>query len=191
MYTMLKASSLALVLMTVSGLGQAKNYQSIIKDVIEADPRNQGVKVTLESKGNDLWFCVKSLEDFVGPMDVFRIFLQSAARLKEESFDSVKLCYDNAEKFSLPGTQYSVMGKQLETQNIMYTIRTFPEKLALPTGNPAFEKHRGGVMYEMKWQMRDFQSMNEQWYLADVIEGREAKKEAMRPKVFAPDEEVF
>ncbi|CUB04077.1 hypothetical protein [Marinomonas fungiae] len=191
MFIKMKVSSLAFVLIAATSISSAKNYQGVIEDIIESDSRNQGVEVTLESKRNDLWFCVKSLEDFVGPMDVFRVFLQSAGRLKEESFDSVKLCYGNAEKFSLPGTQYSVMGKQLETQNIMYTIRTFPKKLALPTGSPAFEKHRGGVLYEMKWQMRDFKSMNEQWYLVDVIEAREAKKDAMRPKTFAPDEEVF
>ncbi|RDL46189.1 hypothetical protein DN730_03900 [Marinomonas piezotolerans] len=188
---MLKATCIVILLASFAGLGYAKNFQDSVDRVIEEDPRNRGIKVTLESKHNDLWFCLKSLEDSVGPMDVFRVFLRTAERLQEESFESVKLCYGNTERFILSGDEYHVIGSQLPTQNVIYTIRTFPEKLVLPNGSPAFDRHRGGVLYQMKWQMRDFQSMNEQWYLSDIIDAREAKKEARRPKTFAPDEEVF
>lgn len=183
--------SCAMVLCSLLSNIYAQDYDSVVGGVIRSDPRNQGIELTLDSKRGDLWFCVQSIEDSITPMDVFRVFLKTAERLQQEQFESVKLCYKKTEKFSLPGQDYRTIGHDLATQNVMYTVRTFPEKLVLPSGNLAFEKRRGGVLYEMKWQMRDFRAMHEQWYMAAIIADREAEKDAMRPKVFAPDEEVF
>ena len=92
---------------------------------------------------------------------------------------------------TLKGKDFKTMGEELDTQNVMYTIRTFPEKLSLPNGENAYPKHEGGVLYILRVQMEDFQNMNGKWYLNEIIAEKKAEADAKRPKEFAPDEDVF
>lgn len=124
-------------------------------------------------------------------MDVFRIFLQTAEHFKGRSFEKVALCFRNENRFMLSGDDFRVMGEEFGVQNPAYTIRTFPEKLTTTQGAAAFATHKGGVLYLMRVQMADFNQMHAQWYLNDLLAERAAAKDAKRPKVFAPDEEVF
>lgn len=161
------------------------------KLILEKDARNEAVDFTLRTKGNDLQYCVNSISGEASAMDVFRVFLHTADQFKGRQFENVHLCFRKEARFVLDGNDFAVIGAEYETQNPLYTIRTFPEKLHLPDGTTPYEEHRGGVLYLMRVQMADFQDMNEKWYLTDLMSEINAKKDALRPKEFASDDEVF
>ena len=39
--------------------------------------------------------------------------------------------------------------------------------------------------------MKDFHDMNGVWYMNELVAEQKAKTDALRPKEFAPDDEVF
>lgn len=161
------------------------------KLILEKDSRNQTVDFTLHTDGNDLEYCVNNISGEASSMDVFRVFLHAADQLKEKRFENVRLCFRREARFVLDGNDFAVIGAEYETQNPLYTIRTFPEKLLLTDGTAPYKEHRGGVLYLMRVQMADFQDMNEKWYMTDLITEINSKKDALRPKEFASDDEVF
>lgn len=168
--------------------GQLKQEE---KSVVANDPRNANVDFDFFKSGKNLRYCVNNLSGEGSPMDVFRILLQTAELFKESTFEKVELCFRKKTKFLLGGVDFTVIGQEFGEQNPMYTIRTFPEKLALPDGNAAYTEHKGGVFYLMKVQMADFQDMNGKWFMNDLVSEMKAVKDAKRPKEFASDEEVF
>ena len=159
--------------------------------VLEKDPRNQVVEFTLSTDGGNLDYCVDNISANATQMDVFRVLLHTADHFKERPFETVILCFRDDARFILSGADFAEMGADFETQNPMYTLRTFPEKLSLPDGSRAYKEHQGGVLYLMKVQMADFTHMNQKWYLDEVVAELNAEKDAQRPKEFASDEEVF
>ncbi|ELF6478356.1 hypothetical protein RA805_003669 [Vibrio cholerae] len=161
------------------------------KSVLANDSRNTSVDFNLFKSGKDLRFCVNNLSGEGSAMDVFRILLQTADLLKENNYEKVELCFRNKTKFVLGGDDFKVIGEEFGEQNPMYTIRTFPEKLTLLDGTKAYETHNGGALYLMRVQMADFQDMNGNWFMNDLVSEMKAEKEAKRPKEFAPDEDVF
>lgn len=181
----------ALVLALFSTLVLAKSLDADREQIHSSDPRNASVSFTLNGQGKSLGFCVQNLNDQAQPMDVFRIFLQTAEHFKDRDFEKVSLCFRKENRFVLDGRDFKVIGQEFGVQNPAYTIRTFPEKLSTAKGEAAFETHQGGLLYLMRVQMADFNEMHSQWYLSDLVAEREAAKDVRRPKVFAPDEEVF
>jgi hypothetical protein len=159
--------------------------------VLKRDARNEVVDFTLTSKDDGLVFCLNKLSGNASAMDVFRVFLHSAEELKDRKFKNVELCFRNETKFILGGDDFTLMGKEFETQNPLYTIRTFPEKLALPDGKAAYETHRGGVLYLMQAQMADFQDMNGKWFLNELAAEEKAKTDALRPTEFATENDAL
>nr|WP_290696371.1 hypothetical protein [Halomonas sp. UBA3074] len=159
--------------------------------VVASDPRNTSVDFDLFKADKNLRYCVNNLSNEASAMDVFRVFLNTAALLKDMEFEKVELCFREETKFLLSGDEFKVIGNEFGEQNPMYTIRTFPEKLSLVDGQDAYETHNGGVLYLMQVQMADFQNMNEKWFMNELVAEMEAEKDANRPKEFAPDEEVF
>ena len=124
-------------------------------------------------------------------MDVFRVFLHTAEYFKDKDFKTINLCFRGKVRFILKGVDFKVMGNDFGSQNPVYTLRTFPEKLLLPNGSNAYQSHRGGLLYLMKVQMEDLSDMNGIWYLNELLSEKKADKDALRPKKFAPDEKVF
>ena len=159
--------------------------------VLERDVRNQSVDFSLHSRGNNLDFCVHNLSGETNAMDVFRVLLHAADNFKNRQFEKVRLCFRNETRFVLDGADFLIIGQDFETQNPMYTVRTFPEKLFLPDGQAAYESHSGGLFYLMRVQMDDFHDMNGVWYMNELVAEQKEKTDALRPREFAPDEEVF
>lgn len=172
------------------GVG-AKDLDADRKIIQQQDPRNLPVDFTIETKGKALWFCVQDIHNQAKPVDVFRVFMQTAEHFQSELFDQVVLCFRNKGRFVLSGQHFRQIGEEFGVQNPVYTIRTFPEKLKTLTGEVAFTSHRGGALYQMRMQMEDFNRMHNEWYLGDLLAEWEAVKESKRPKVFSKDEEVF
>lgn len=159
--------------------------------ILERDSRNSSVEFDLYTNGKNLVYCVINLSDGASAMDVFRVFLHTAEKLKDRPFEMVNLCFRKETRFVLDGDDFVTIGQELETQNPMYTIRTFPEKLLLPDGTRAYEERRGGMIYLMNAQMGDFNDMNGKWYMNELAAEIKARTDALRPKEFASDEEVF
>lgn len=180
---------LLLIIITLSACGDELNTE--MDAILEMDPRNLSVNFSLQNKGNNLDFCVHNLSGEASAMDVFRVFLHAADYLKNRQFEKVNLCFRNETGFVLDGANFLEIGQEFETQNPMYTVRTFPEKLSLPDGQAAYETHSGGLFYLMRVQMEDFHDMNNVWYMNDLAAEQKAKTDAQRPTEFAPDEEVF
>ena len=178
-----------LIIITVSACGD--ELKTEMEDILEMDSRNQSINFSLQNRGKSLDFCVHNLSDEASTMDVFRVFLHTADYLKNRQFEKVTLCFRNETRFILDGADFSVIGQDFETQNPMYTVRTFPEKLSLPDGQAAYETHSGGLFYLMRVQMEDFNDMNNVWYMNELAAEQKAKTDTQRPTEFAPDEEVF
>ena len=185
-------TSLAILLLSVLSFAACGAELGAERDMIlEMDSRNKSVDFSLRADGEHLSYCVKSMSGDASAMDVFRVFLHAAHTLQDRQFEKVNLCFRGEERFVLDGVDFAVIGKEYESQNPMYTIRTFPEKLLLPDGTKAYKTHRGGVLYLMKVQMSDFNDMSEKWFLHELAAEIKAETEARRPKEFAADDEVF
>lgn len=169
----------------------ATDLSDIADNVIDSDLRNQGIEIQLSSESDVLQFCVVELGDFSSQMDVFRVFMQTAAILKDQKFHDVVLCYAGKVQYVLSGDDFRVIGNEFGLQNVAYTVRTFPQKLRLKEGSKPFEVHRGGLLYVMNKQMMDFNKMNSQWYLSDILQKRKTIEDSKRPSAFAKDEDVF
>jgi hypothetical protein len=101
-------------------------------------------------------------------MDVFRVFLQFAARMKDQRISRVELAHHGVTKFLVPGEYFAQLGAEYGEQNPIYTIRTFPEHLYLPDGTPAYGTWTGGVLGVMTKQMDDFNDAQHKWYIDDL-----------------------
>lgn len=185
--------ALLTLLLTFAGVqgASATDLDAIVDEVIKDDPRNTGINISVSERGSELHFCVNNIQNTNSSMDVFRTFLQSAVALKDESYTSVNLCFRGEDKFVLAGGDFRVLGEEYGTQNPGYTIRTFPEKLTDMTGQAAYPEHKGGVLYLMRVQMKDFRDMHGKWYMNELLAEIKAEQDAQRPENFAPDEEVF
>lgn len=159
--------------------------------ILDRDLRNSKVQFSLSSNRDDLKYCISDIALDAGPMDVFRVLLHAADTLKYRDFNRVLLCFRNETRFILDGDDFKVIGEELDTQNPMYTVRTFPEKLTLPNGKEAYPKHQGGALYLIRVQMEDFQDMNGRWFLNELSAEKRMEYDKKRPKVFASEEEVF
>jgi len=165
----------ALVLAAVSVW--AVNYvqlQQPMNEVLIQDHRNHGIRVSCHYEGwlnaGVLVYDLRKVPYNKAPADVFRVFLQYAEKLSHRDFSQVRLSYQGHVKFLLPGRHFREVGRDYGTENVLYTIRTFPEKLANPDGTRAFPEWTGGVLGVLKEQMEDFSSFNQRWYGASGIQ---------------------
>jgi len=179
------ALALSILGCSVSSLEEEKNI------ILNKDIRNHVVNFNLSSDGKDLVFSVEDISNEGGPMDVLRVLFHTAEYFKDKKFERINLCFRGKVKFILKGVDFKVIGNDFGSQNPIYTLRTFPEKLLLSDGSSAYQRHQGGVLYLMKVQMEDLSGMNEAWYLKELLSEKKAAKDALRPKKFAPDATVF
>ncbi len=115
----------------------------MVEDVIYSDPRNRGIEVSVyyEPFRNSIVYDLRSVSGDKSFADVFRVFLQFAAEMKNREPEYVKLAYNGRVKYILLGEDFYSVGLMYSYgENPIYIIRTFPEKLLLPNGRHEFPK---------------------------------------------------
>ena len=169
----LGVGSLVLFVALVVGVIYAINHavNGPLQKVIGDDARNAGVEAKAHY-GNIglsvLVFDLRNVSSNVSRADVFRVFLHYAKAMKDKRFDKVQLAWRGKTKFVISGSYFQKLGQEFDSQNPMYTIRTFPENLRTPSGERAFPEWEGGLLGVLKAQMDDFNHFHDQWYLDDL-----------------------
>ncbi|WP_027150366.1 hypothetical protein [Methylobacter tundripaludum] len=145
---------------------------SALSDAIKSDSRNVGIEASAHYENyistSVLVFDLKSVSDSNSPADIFRVFLQYASHMKSKRFDQVVLAHKGSVKFKLKGEYFKTLGEEFEDQNLVYTIRTFPENLYRPDGTQAFGTWTGGIIGVLGEQMNDFNKFHQDWYIKDM-----------------------
>lgn len=152
------------------------NFATIIQPTmnkINEDNRNDGISLDVHYKfyviPNTLEFNLKNVPSDKAAADIFRVFLQTSSTLKDKNFDKVELKYKGTLKFILNGDYYKQLGSEFEEQNPIYTMRTLPENLYNPNGEPSYSKWEGGMFGVLGKQMEDFNDFNRKWYMDEMI----------------------
>lgn len=166
---------IVIILAIVSGGIYLFNYLTLYQPVmktIDSDNRNSGIEIDLHYKSyiipNVLVFNLKNVSNDKAVADVFRVLLQTTSALKEKDFETIELAFKGASKFKLKGSYFQELGKEYETQNPVYTMRTFPENLMDMKGQSAYSEWSGGLLGVLNKQMEDFNDFNKKWYLEDL-----------------------
>jgi len=145
-------------------------FQPLMNEVIESDPRNKGIEVSVYYGDNQsiLIYNLNSISNKNSMADVFRVFLQFAEKVKSYKFDKVELAFRKKVKFVIDGDYFQNLGKEYSFQNPIYTIRTFPENLMNADGSKAYPKWTGGWIGVSKRQMEDFNDFHKKWYFEEL-----------------------
>lgn len=145
-----------------------------VSKTIKSDSRNFGIQIGLHYKNyvstDVLVYNLKGISEDKAAADVFRVLLQTASELKEKEFETVELAYKGKTKFKLKGAYFQELGMEYETQNPVYTMRTFPENLLNINGESAYSEWTGGLLGVLNKQMEDFNDFNKKWYLEDLYQ---------------------
>ncbi len=147
--------------------------QRYMNSILTDDPRNNGVKVWVHYK----WFINPTqlkydLRDISGEnssLDVNRVMLQFAEKVKDKKFSKVYLAFKGSDKFYLEGNYFQNIGKEYEFQNPIYTLRTMPENIYLLNGDHAYGSWSGGWLGVMNKQLEDLNAFSKDWYLDDIV----------------------
>lgn len=163
---------LLVILLLVVGVGVThqtgslpgfNRLQSMTDKALVEDSRNVGVRISVSAFSGNLRFDLAGFEGRKSPADLFRTFLMTAAALKGEHFDKVTLRHCGQDRFFISGDYFHTLGDEYGRQNVVYTIRTFPEKVHRMDGSPAFPTWEGGLIGVAGKQMEDFKGFTEQW----------------------------
>lgn len=143
--------------------------QSAYDGVIKADERNGGVRASVYYRdlfGNSvLVFDLKDVAGHNSRGDVFRVLIDFAESLKNKPLRSVELACLGKTRFTMDGSYFKKLGEERRTQNPIYTIRTLPENLKTPDGEPAYPEWTGGMLGVVNQQMEEFGDVHEKWYV--------------------------
>ena len=100
------------------------------------------------------------------PADLWRGVLQSAQALHEAglTFKRVVLARSSSPVFVMSGSDFATLGAEFAGgQNPVYLLRTLPEKLTRPDGQPAFGTWTGGLIGVTTKQMQDVTAAAKEW----------------------------
>jgi hypothetical protein len=167
---------LGLIVLVVCAVGGLWVYNQItlqkpLERVLAADPRNH----VLNAKAHfDGWLDTRSvvfdLTDATGDAsqaDVFRVFLQYAKELRGRRYERVILAAYGQKKFVVPGYYFQQLGQDYDTQNPVYTVRTFSHHISTMDGTKPYPKPDGGILWVVGEEMQQFNDFNKKWYLDD------------------------
>ncbi|MFV5377589.1 hypothetical protein [Acinetobacter calcoaceticus] len=147
--------------------------QRHMNTVLLEDPRNKGVKVWVHYKWfinpTELKYDLRDISGKNSPLDVNRVLLQFAEKIKDKEFNKVYLGYRGNDKFFLKGEYFQTLGKEYEFQNPVYTLRTMPENVYMLDGEHAYGIWEGGLLGVMGKQMEDLNTFAKDWYLDDIV----------------------
>jgi hypothetical protein len=166
-------SAILLALLLLGGGGiYAWNYfglQRPMHAVLDEDPRNQGISIRVHREyyvsPSTIVFDIRGIEGEHTRLDVFRVLLQYAAKMKDETFDNVLLASDGTVKFIVDGDYFKSLGEEFGVQNPMYTVRTFPSHVKRPDGSAAYGQWTGGLLGVVGKQMEDFADLCDKWFV--------------------------
>ncbi|OTG78499.1 hypothetical protein B9T31_17585 [Acinetobacter sp. ANC 4558] len=149
------------------------NLQRHMSSVLKEDPRNKGVRVWVHYKWfvnpTELKYDFRSMTGENSSLDVNRVMLQFAEKIKDKQFNKVYLGYKGEDKFYFKGDFFQNLGKEYGLQNPVYTLRTMPENVYLLNGEHAYGVWDGGWLGVMNKQMEDLNTFAKDWYLDGVI----------------------
>jgi hypothetical protein len=173
----MKRTILFLALFVGAGLGcvGAWNYVSLSRPVQSAlglDSRNQGIEVKVHYQSyvnpSRLCFDLRAVSGQNSMADVFRVLLQSSKALRSHEFQRVDLQYRGDVRFVLEGAYFKQLGDELDSQNPVYTMRTFTSHLYRPDGTKAFPEWTGGLLGVLAKEMEQFNEFHKLWYLTGL-----------------------
>ncbi len=151
------------------------NYATLqipMNSIIKDDYRNEGIDISVHYAKylipTILVINVRKINHLKRPADVFRVFLQYAQKIKNKNFNSIILSSKGNKKFLLDGNYFQKLGSEYEYQNVVYTIRTFPQNVLNIDGSAAFSTWTGGVFGVTSKQLADFSDFHVQWYIEDL-----------------------
>lgn len=128
---------LLLVLIPLSVYGW--NYltlQDKMSEVLEKDPRNKGVEVSVHYKNyvnpSVRVYDLRAVAGTNSRLDVTRVLLQLAEQVKDRKFERVELAFRGEAKFLLDGDYFQELGREYNFQNPVYTTNHMRENLCLP-----------------------------------------------------------
>ena len=160
----MRIRGLALLLAALSVAG-CNDVAGPIRDAVDEDPRNASVVLDAGYAGLfDRDVLVLELEDTDGtaPVDLLRVLLQSAKSVQDREFDRVELHGPTGHVFSLPGSYFGTLGREYDSQNPVYTMRSLPYELEGPDGGSEYFNTGGGLM-GLGGQFEDFGDAMSRW----------------------------
>lgn len=159
------------VLLSITAL----NYFAVkapVDQVIDADVRNHGVRVWVHYRHfvdiSGLVFDLRSISSENSMADVFRTFLQAAKGLRGSEFRAVVLSFRGTPKFLLEGSYFKKLGEEYDSQNPVYTMRTFASNLYRVDGSKAYPEWTGGWLGVLQKEMEQFNEFHKEWYLSEL-----------------------
>ena len=147
--------------------------QKPLQQVLVSDPRNHMVRARAHFDGwIDTHSVVFDLNDVAGEtsqMDVFRVLLQYAKEQRDHRYQRIILAAYGQKKFVVPGDYFQKLGQEYDTQNPVYTVRTFSHHVSTMDGANPFPEPDGGILWVVKQEMEQFTDFNKRWYLDDFL----------------------
>ena len=158
----------------LAGGAYATNYVVVgapARDALAEDGRNDGLRLHVRWKQfvrpGTLVVDLREVDpSAVAPIDLYRALFQVAASLYENDreFDRVELARRGELIFIMDGVDFAGIGAGYSAgENPVYMIRTLPEKLYLPSGEPAFGTWTGGWLGVLSEQMQDVSDAALMW----------------------------
>lgn len=147
--------------------------QRHMNTILKEDIRNNGIKVWVHYKWfinpTELKYDLRSITGENSSLDVNRVMLQFAEKIKDKQFNKIYLGYKGKDKFYFKGDFFQNLGKEYGLQNPVYTLRTMPENVYLLNGEHAYGVWEGGWLGVMGKQMEDLNTFSKDWFLDDTI----------------------
>jgi hypothetical protein len=147
--------------------------QKPLQRVLTSDSRNHAVTANVHFDGwidtHTVVFDLSDVMDNSSEMDVFRVLLEYAKEQKDHQYRRIILAAYGQRKFVLPGEYFQQLGQEYDTQNPVYTIRTFSHHVSTMDGHQPFPEPDGGMLWILKEEMEQFTDFNKRWYLDDFI----------------------
>src|SRR5437773_2447003 len=141
--------------------------QKPLERVLASDSRNATIKANARFDGwintESVVFNLKDISGETSQADVFRILLQYARELKDHQYRRVVLAAYGQKKFIIPGDYFQQLGQEFDTQNPIYTLRTFPHHIRAMDGSQTFPEIAGGLFAVLAEEMRQFSDFNARW----------------------------
>lgn len=169
---------LALILLAGCAVGgvwifNQTTLQKPLERVLASDPRNHVVRAKVHFDGwidtHSLVFDLTEVADEASQMDVFRVLLQYAKEQKDHQYQRVILAAYGQKKFVVPGDYFQQLGREYDTQNPVYTIRTFSHHVSTMDGAMPFPEPDGGILWVVNKEMEQVNDFNKRWYLDDFV----------------------